>query len=398
MSEITANSSIGAIGLSKRARAVAPFEVMEIVGRANQKDRNGDDVIHLEVGEPKFPIAPSVAAACHAYLSAGRAQYTEAAGMPALREAIAAHYQRVFGITVEAERIVVTNGASGALVLAMAATMDPGQALLTADPSYPCNRQIARILGCDTQLVPASAAHGFQLRADQVASLATDQTGAVLVASPSNPTGTLIEPAELAALYQLCQTRQLPLIVDEIYQGLVYGQDPSTALAIGDPWIVNSFSKYFGLTGMRLGWLVCPPGLSGAVTNLAQHLFISPSSLSQAAGLACFEPEAIAVFEARRVELAQARDYLIDALTALGFTLADTPAGAYYLFFDISKLSDSSAQLASELLEHANVATTPGHDFGPTFAATHLRVAYVDDRARLEAAVSRIRGYLQARR
>ncbi len=382
------------MGLSQRARAVAPFEVMEIIARANEKDRAGDDVIHLEVGEPKFPIAAPVAEACQAHIAAGRAQYTEAAGMPALREAIAGHYQRTMGVAVDPARIIATAGASGALTLAMAATMDPGQALMTADPSYPCNRQIARILGCDTQLLPAAPTDGFQLTAPQVAKALDERTGALLVASPSNPTGTLMSPGTLGELYQLCEARALPMIVDEIYQGLVYGQAPQTALSLGNPWIVNSFSKYFGLTGMRLGWMVCPPGTENAVTNMAQHLFISPSSIAQAAGLACFDPQAIAEFEDRRRQLAEARDYLVSALTPLGFRLADVPAGAYYLFFDVSALSPSSAALAKALLEQASVATTPGHDFGPAFGETHLRVAYVDERPRLELAVDRIRRYL----
>lgn len=382
--------------LSKRAMSVQPFEVMQIIERANQLDREGRDVIHLEVGEPKFPLVAPAIEAAQAYLAQGQARYTEAAGTPDLRQSIAQHYFDTFGVSVDPARIIVTNGASAALQLAMAATMDPGQRLLTADPAYPCNRQISAILGCPTDLVATQPEHGYQLTAQSLRNSWRPETGCVLVASPSNPTGTVLAADEMAQIQTMVHQRGGHLIVDEIYQSLIYNKPPSTALSDGNPWIVNSFSKYFGMTGLRLGWLVCPPGCETAVTNMAQHLFISPSGLSQAMALACFSQDAFDEFERRRQSLAEARDFLVRELSPLGFELAQVPQGAYYLFFDITQLGMTSNQLASDLLEHAAVATTPGYDFGPQFGQSHIRVAYVDDMARLQVAVDRIRAYLQA--
>ena len=368
-----------------------PFEVMQIIERANELDRQGADVIHLEVGEPKFPLADVAKEAGQRYLERGQARYTEAAGIPALREAIAKHYESRFGVEVDPSRIVVTNGASAALQLAMAATMDPGQRLLTADPAYPCNRQIAAVMGCPTDLVPTRPQDGFQLTPDQIESHWHADTGAVLVASPSNPTGTALAADQLERIHSVVQARGAHLLVDEIYQSPMYSQAPTTALEFADPWVINSFSKYFGMTGLRLGWLVCPPGQSVPVINMAQHLFISPSGIAQEMALACFAQQGLDEFERRRDQLALARDFLVSQLSPLGFELAQIPEGAYYLFFDVSKVASSSQALATRLLEEAHVATTPGYDFGPTFGQSHIRVAYVDDLSRLQKAVDRIK-------
>lgn len=380
--------------LSRRAREIRPFEVMQIIEQANQLERDGVDIIHLEVGEPKFPTAPNVLEAVQRYLAQSPPRYTEAAGRPDLRRAIARDYLRRFGLVVDPSRIVVTQGASAALLLAMGAILDPGREILMADPAYPCNRQFARFLDAQAKLIPAAPHQGYQLNAELIDQHWGPNTSAALVASPSNPTGTIVSSDQIAAMLDAVEQRGGHLIVDEIYQGLSYDNEPATALADPRAWVINSFSKYAGMTGWRLGWLVCPEGTETAVINMAQHLFISPSEVAQVAGLASFEAEAIEEFERRRESLRQARDYLIPALEALGFRIDARPAGAYYLFVDVRGVADSATELAQRMLVQAGVATTPGHDFGPHYADTHLRIAYVDSLERLTLAVERIRAIL----
>ena len=386
----TTNGDSAIHRLSDRAKAIVPFEVMQIIDRANQLQRQGRDIIHLEVGEPNFPTAPSIVRAVTEFVSNDRVRYTETGGRPDLRQAIAQDYARRFDVEINPDRILVTAGASAALLLAMGAVLNPGQSILMADPAYPCNRQIARFVEARAQLVPATAAEGYQLSERSIREHWSDDCAAALIASPSNPTGTVVSPAELQSIYQAVDERSGHLIVDEIYQGLSYQQAPSTALVHPNAWIINSFSKYAGMTGWRLGWMVCPEGTQQAVTNMAQHLYISPSEVSQVAGLASFEPEAIEEFERRRLQLKAARDYLIPALESLGFRIDATPEGAYYLFVNVTGLADDSVALATRLLEQAGVATTPGHDFGPEYARTHLRIAYVDSIERLAEAVERM--------
>lgn len=376
--------------LSQRSQAIAPFEVMQIIEQANALEREGRDIIHLEVGEPKFPTAPSVLAAVQAFLADHAARYTEAAGRPDLRQAIAQDYLRRFDVWIDPDRIVVTQGASAALLLAMGAILDPGDEILMADPAYPCNRQFARFIDAKARLIPSCAQQGYQLDSQSIESHWTDNTRAALVASPSNPTGTVVSPKQIAQMQAVVSTHGGHLIVDEIYQGLSYDTDPHTALVDPRTWVINSFSKYAGMTGWRLGWLVCPEGCQRAVQNMAQHLYISPSEVAQVAGLASFESPAIEEFERRRMALKQARDYLIPALEKLGFTIDAAPSGAYYLFVDVRQIADSAVELAQRLLIEAGVATTPGSDFGPTYAQSHLRIAYVDSLERLQEAVRRM--------
>ena len=380
--------------LSRRAKDIVPFEVMQIIEQANALERQGVDVIHLEVGEPKFPTAPSVLEAVQRFLANQPARYTEAAGMPDLRQAISDDYQRRFNLFVDPNRIIVTQGASAALLLAMGAIMDPGDEILMADPAYPCNRQFARFVDAKAQLIPAGPEQGYQLSAASIRDNWGSATRAALVASPSNPTGTVVSKAELARMQEAVAAHHGHFIVDEIYQGLSYQGDPETAVDLPNTWVVNSFSKYAGMTGWRLGWLVCPEGTQQAVTNMAQHLYISPSQVSQIAGVASFEKAAIEEFEARRQQLKAARDYLIPALESLGFVIDATPAGAYYLFVDVRHLAADAHSLAQQLLTEAGVATTPGNDFGPAYAKTHLRIAYVDSIDRLELAIQRMRAVL----
>ena len=377
--------------LARRVADIQPFHVMELLRRARELEAAGRDIIHMEIGEPDFPTPPPVIAAATRYLARGDVHYSASLGLPALREAISRFYAERFGATVEPERIIVTPGASGALMLALAATTDPGDIWLVPDPGYPSNRHLVRSFEGQAQALAVEAETDFQPTCEQVAAAWSPRTRGLMVASPSNPTGTLLDSTRIAALQELVQSRQGLLLVDEIYQGLTYGVEASTVLATHrDLFVVNSFSKYFGMTGWRLGWLVVPPGYTQQIEKLAQHFFISASTPAQHAALAAFEPATLEILEARRAEFAQRRDLLLPALEALGFRMRATPRGAFYLYADISGLATDSAALARRLIEEAGVATTPGLDFGDHAPRQHLRIAYTTRCARLEEAVERI--------
>ncbi|GAA5177334.1 pyridoxal phosphate-dependent aminotransferase [Niveibacterium umoris] len=389
MSEYT--HSLCAGPLARRARDIEPFHVMELLARAHALEAQGRDIIHMEVGEPDFPTPPPVIAAAQAFLDQGYVRYTPALGLPALREAIAAHYARRFGVTIETERIVVTAGASGALLLALAALTEPGDAWLLPDPGYPCNRHFVRAFEGVPTALPVTAAAAFQPTLAQVEGAWTPDTRGIIVASPSNPTGTVIDTSTLDQIAQFVGARKGALIVDEIYQGLTYDTPPHTALGGGTPtFVINSFSKYFGMTGWRLGWLVAPKAYVREIEKLAQHFFISPSTPAQHAALAAFAPECIAILESRRAAFARRREVLIDGLLALGFDIPARPAGAFYVYADVGGLSTDSFALAHRLLEEAGVAVTPGRDFGAQSPDRWLRFAYTTDEARITEAIGRM--------
>lgn len=375
---------------------IGPFHVMELLGRARALEAAGRDIVHMEIGEPDFTTPQPVIDRAQAALAAGRTHYTPALGLPELREAIAAEYRRRYGVAVSPERIVVTPGASGALLLALAVLLDRDDELLVADPGYPCNRHFARFLEGRAVAVPVDADSRYQLTAERVAACWGDRTVAVLAASPSNPTGTLLEAEELSALAALVGTRGGHLVVDEIYHGLTYGTEARTALEFdADAFVVNSFSKYYCMTGWRLGWLVVPEAYRREVEKLAQNLFIAAPTLSQHAALAAFEPETRELLERRRAEFARRRDFLLPALRELGFHIPVEPRGAFYLYADCSRFSNDSRQLASDLLEQAGVAVTPGIDFGHHRPERHLRFAYTTSMARLEEGIQRIGRFLR---
>lgn len=388
-------TSLPAGPIARRARGIPPFHVMELLARAQQLEAEGRDIIHMEVGEPDFPVAEPVIAAGQRFLAQGRVGYTPATGTPALREAIAQHYAARFGVTVDPARILVTAGASGALMLALALLTEPGDRWLLPDPGYPCNRQFVSAFEGEVDALPVRAEHAFQPTAAEVVAAWGSRTRGLMIASPANPTGTLIAPQALAAILDLVQQRGGACLVDEIYQGLTYDHAPQTALALGDDmFVINSFSKYFGMTGWRLGWLVAPQGYVRELEKLAQHYTICASSLSQAAGLAAFSPEATAIFEARRAQFAQRRDVLLNGLLALGFQVPARPEGAFYVYADVSALADDAQAFAQRLLEEAGVAATPGIDFGEREPQRWLRFAYTTDVARIEEALSRMRKIL----
>lgn len=381
--------------VARRMVDIAQFHVMELLTRARQLEAEGRSIVHMEVGEPDFPTPPQVIEAAAEFIRGGQIFYTPALGIPALREAIARFYAERYGVNVSPERIAVTAGASGALLLALAVLLDPGDELLLPDPGYPCNRHLVRALEGVPRTLFVDAETDYQPTAEQVARHWTARTKGLLVASPANPTGTMISPTAMSRLASCISERGGALLVDEIYHGLTYNCNASTALALSDEiFIINSFSKYFGMTGWRLGWLVVPPRFVRDVEKLAQNLFISPSTPAQHAALAAFRPETIDLLEARRAEFQSRRDYLLPALRQLGFRIPTEPHGAFYLYADCSDLAQDSHTFAHALLEQAGVAITPGLDFGENAPQRHLRFAYTVARIKLEDGVARLAHYL----
>ncbi|NLJ12134.1 MAG: pyridoxal phosphate-dependent aminotransferase [Gammaproteobacteria bacterium] len=376
---------------SARSRAIEPFHVMALLQRANELEAAGRDVIHLEIGEPDFNTAEPIIQAGQAALASGQTRYTAARGLPALREAIAGFYASRYGLDISPERIMITPGGSGALLLTSALLVDPGKHWLLADPGYPCNRHFLRLVEGNAQLVPVGPEVNYQLTADLVARYWDQDSVGALVASPANPTGTVLSREELADLSTALRERGGHLVVDEIYHGLTYGMDASSVLEVdNDAFVLNSFSKYFGMTGWRLGWLVAPESAIPELEKLAQNIYISAPTLSQHAALACFEADTLAIFEQRRAEFARRRDYLLPALRALGFKIEVEPQGAFYLYADISDFGGDAFDFCRHILETEYVAITPGVDFGRSRAGQHVRFAYTQSVPRLEQAVTRI--------
>lgn len=378
-------------GYSRRSHEIAPFHVMSLLARAQALEQAGHDVIHLEIGEPDFTTAEPVVRAGQAALAAGHTRYTAARGLPALRQAISGFYRSHYGLDIDPERILVTPGGSGALLLASSLLVDPGRHWLLADPGYPCNRHFLRLVEGGAQLVPVGPDTAYQLTPSLVQQHWNADSVGALVASPANPTGTVLSADELAALSQTLHARGGHLVVDEIYHGLTYGLDAPSVLQVDDSaFVLNSFSKYFGMTGWRLGWLVAPPAAVPDLEKLAQNLYISASSIAQHAALACFSEESMAIFEQRREAFRQRRDFLLPALRELGFRIEVEPQGAFYLYADVSAFTDDAQAFCAHFLETEHVAFTPGLDFGFHRANQHVRLAYTQEVPRLQEAVARI--------
>ena len=382
--------------LAARTADVAPFYVMELLARAQALEVEGRDIVHMEVGEPDFPTPPPILEAGKAALERGLTRYTAALGLPALREAIALHYRERYGVRVPPSRVVVTPGASGALQILMLALVGPGDEVLLADPGYPCNRHFVRLVEGRAVSMPVGPDTAYQPTPDRMRRFWSPRSRLLLLASPSNPTGTVLSPGELRALYAEAQELGVTVVVDEIYQGLVYGRPSHTALALGeDVIVVNSFSKYFGMTGWRLGWVVAPEDLVPVLDRLAQNLFLAASTPAQYAALAAFTPETRQILEDRRLELQRRRDFLLPALRGLGFQIPAEPDGAFYLYADAGRLTDDSFALCRDLLERSGVAVTPGRDFGRHQAERHVRFAYTTSLERLQAGVERLGRHLE---
>ena len=390
--------------LSSRLEHIEPFYVMECAKAAREiahgplcdPARGGRPMIYLNIGEPDFTAAPLVVEAAARCMAERRTQYTQATGTPELREAISRWYAERFRLAIDPGRIVVTAGASAALQLITLALVDAGDEVLLPDPSYPCNRHfVAAALGRPV-LLPSTAAQRFQLDADAVAAAWGARTRGVLLASPSNPTGTSIERGQMRRIVEAVRARGGFTLVDEIYLGLSYDEAfGHSALEHGEDVIaINSFSKYFGMTGWRLGWLVLPPALVPAVEKLAQNLYICASSLSQAAALACFEPDSMAEYERRRSAFRARRDFVVPALERLGLRVPVFPDGAFYAYADTSAHAASSWDLCFDLMRRAQVALTPGRDFGPHAGERFLRLSFASAMPQLEEAVERLHAAL----
>jgi len=382
--------------IATRMSDIAVFEAVELFTRARQLEAQGHSIIHMEVGEPDFATPEPIIAAGMEALRGGNVHYTPALGLTILREAIAEWYATRYHVTVPPERIIVTAGGSGALLLAMGVLISPGDEVLISDPSYPCNRHFVRTLEGKAKLIPTSPQTDYQLTASMVEAQWSAKTTAVMLASPSNPTGTMITEAEMRAIAGVVQARGGQLIVDEIYHGLTYDCEAATALAISDDiFVLNSFSKYFQMTGWRIGWLVVPRVYVREIEKLAQNLFICPPNLAQHAALAAFRPETLAIVEARRAEFQRRRDFLLPELKKLGFAVPVTPVGAFYIYADCSPVSTDSFAFAEELLQHAGVAVTPGRDFGINASERYMRFAYTTSMENLAEGVERIRRFLK---
>lgn len=381
--------------LAARMARIEPFHVMSLLAQARALEQAGRDIVHMEVGEPDFQTPEPVVEAGVAALRAGRTHYTPALGLPALREAIADYYSRRYGLRVDPGRVVVTPGATGGLQLVLAALVGRDDRVLMADPGYPCNRQFVRQFEGQPVGVPVGPDSAYQLTPGLVERHWDAGCVAALVASPANPTGTLIADDHLRAMARFLASEAAAFVVDEIYHGLVYTDHPGTAAALeGAVFVVNSFSKYFGMTGWRLGWIVAPADYIGALDTLAQNMFIAAPTPAQYAALTAFSSEVLEILEDRRELFRQRRDYLVDALRGLGFGVPVVPQGAFYVYADCGRFTPDSFDLAQRLLNEAGVAVTPGLDFGAHAPARHLRFAYTTDLDRLERGVGRIRDFL----
>jgi aspartate/methionine/tyrosine aminotransferase len=368
---------------------------MALLARAKELEAQGRSIIHMEIGEPDFQTPQPVVDAALKAVAVGDMHYLPALGMPALRQAIARYYGERYGVDVNPSRVVVTPGASGALLLALATLVNPGDRVLMTDPTYPCNRHFVRMMGGEAACIPVDASSRYQLTPELVCSNWDTHTVATMIASPANPTGTLIGPGALADIAAETRERRGAMIVDEIYHGLTYEGDAQTALALGeDVFVINSFSKYFGMTGWRLGWMVAPESFVPAIDRLAQNVFLAASTPAQHAALAAFSPENVEVLEARRRAFRARRDYLVPELEALGFEIAVKPEGAFYVYARCDRFGRDSLALADELLERAGVAITPGIDFGEHLAPQHVRFAYTTSIENLREGVRRLRSHL----
>jgi aspartate/methionine/tyrosine aminotransferase len=383
--------------LAARVAEIAPFHVMEVQTAARALEAAGRTVVHMEIGEPDFPTPGPVLAAAQRALAGGGIYYTSALGISELREAIAAHYASHYGVRVGPERVIVTAGSSAALLLVTALTVDRDDRILLADPGYPCTRHFVRVMEGDPVGIPVGADTRYQLTAELVERHWDDATRGVLVASPSNPTGTTVAPDEMRAIAAAVARRGGRLIVDEIYLGLTYDGAPRSALAIADDaFIVSSFSKYFNMTGWRLGWIVAPERHVRDLEKLAQNLYISPPTLSQRAALACFQPDTLAIVEERREAFRARRDLLVPALRELGFGIPVTPTGGFFVYADCSRFAADSERFCRDVLEGAGVAITPGIDFGRHRAAAHVRFAYTIEEPKIRDGIARLARFLRS--
>ena len=381
--------------IARRMSDIQPFHVMALLARARELEAQGRSIIHMEIGEPDFPTPHPVVAAGIRALQQGNIHYTPALGLPQLREAIATFYLKRYGLRISPARIIVTPGASGALLLALGILVNSGDKVLISDPGYPCNRHFARLIESVPVSIVTSAANGYQLTSELIAQHWEATTAAAIIASPANPTGTLLGAQNLRLIVEEVRALGGALIADEIYHGLVYDGEATSALSVSDGvFVINSFSKYFGMTGWRLGWLVAPESCVHDADKLAQNIFLAASTPAQYAALAAFQPDSIAILEQRRAEFKLRRDYLLPAVRKLGLEVPVNPQGAFYLYADSSRYADDSETFAWEILERAGVAVAPGVDFGSHEARQHVRFSYTTSLENLMEGIRRLEIFL----
>ena len=377
---------------AERVRKIEPFRVMDIVARAAALEADGHDVVHMEVGEPDFPTPGAIVKAGQKALTVGKTKYTTAQGLPELRECISQQYMDWYGISIDPSRIFVTTGGSAALLLVTAMLLNVDEGFLMTDPGYPCNRHFLHAFEAEPQLVPVTADDHFQLTPALIERHWKDNTRGALIASPANPTGAVIARKDLEQIANAIKERNGYLVVDEIYHGLVYGDVAQDSVLSIDPsaFVVNSFSKYFGMTGWRLGWMVVPPDAVKIAEKLSQNLFICPSSVAQYAALGAFSTDAKNEMERNKAEFKKRRDFLVPALRKLGFGVPLMPEGAFYVYAKLPAGLGSSEAFAQSLLEQHHVAITPGTDFGTYLAEDYARFSYSQDLETLKKGVERI--------
>ncbi len=381
--------------VSQRSQAIHAFHVMDILAQAKALAAQGKDIIHMEVGEPDFATPEPIIQAANKALQITKMHYTPALGLPELRQKLSNFYQNFYHTSVKAENIIITSGASAALLLVLGSILDPGDKVMLADPGYPCNRHFVRFLEGKTHAIAVNADTQYQLNRTLIEQHWDDNIQAVLLASPANPTGTLISKEEIQKILQWLESKDKYLIVDEIYQGLVYDLDAYTALSLSSQIIViNSFSKFFQMTGWRVGWTVVPPHLIDAIDRLAQNIYLAPPTLAQYAALAALDEETLYLLEQRRQIFQQRRNYLLLALQELGFDIPCVPQGAFYIYAKSTKFTQDSASFCQSILHNTHVAITPGKDFGNNENTKYVRFAYTQHLDRLQQGVERLRQFL----
>lgn len=384
---------------SDRAQSIAPFLAMEFGQRAAALEAEGHRVIKLSLGEPDFGAPPQVISAMERALRDTAMPYTSALGLPELRQAIARYYATTYDLEIDPARVAVTAGASAALLLVTAALVNPGDEVLVGDPSYPCNRQFLASFGAQVKLVPTTSSTRYQLDAALVRAHWSERTQGLMVATPSNPTGTSVPASELATICEWARAQGAWRIVDEIYLGLAdvdaAGRPAQSVLSV-DPGavVISSFSKYFGMTGWRLGWCVVPLEMAPVLERLAQNYYICPSALAQHAALECFNPETLAICEARRGEFADRRSLVLQGLARIGLPVPVLPDGAFYVYFSVAHTGLSAMQFCERALAEAHVALTPGDDFGQCSAVDHVRLSFAASSEELSEGLSRLERFV----
>jgi aspartate/methionine/tyrosine aminotransferase len=380
---------------AKRNDSIAPFYAMELMRRARELERSGKSIIHMELGEPDFPTPSPVVKAAQRFLENGIVHYTSAIGLPQLKEAIAKLYQTRHGVLIDPQQVAITAGGSSALTLLLSVLTNPESEWLMADPGYPCNRHIIRTFGGLDVALNVDRSTRFQPTLQQIKDKWNGKTAGVILVSPSNPTGSVLTKEEIQSFADFVKEKGGALIIDEVYHGLTYEESAATAAGMNsNTFVVQSFSKYFNMTGWRVGWIVAPHGYSALLEKMAQNLFIAPPTIGQHAALAALMPETIEILEARKLEFKERRDYLYSELLDIGFKIEGKPSGAFYVWADCRPFGRDSFQLANELLENCGVAVTPGLDFGSHFPEHHLRFAYATSLDQLKEGIGRIRQYL----